>query len=42
LFDSDRGNLTFYRVPYDVDTAAAKVRAAGLPEELAARLERAR
>ncbi len=42
MFDADRGNLTFFRVPYDVDTAAAKVRAAGLPEELAARLEQAR
>ena len=42
LFDSSRSNLTFHRVPYDVDTAATKVRAAGLPEELAARLERAR
>ena len=42
LFDTARGNITFYRVPYDIDTAAAKVRAAGLPEELAMRLEQAR
>ena len=39
LFDDDRGNITFYRVPYDVEAAAAKVRAAGLPEALAARLQ---
>ena len=31
---------TFFRVPYDVAAAAAKVRRAGLPEALAARLER--
>ena len=41
LFDSACGSLTFYRVPYDVSAAAARVRAAGLPEELAARLEHA-
>jgi diadenosine tetraphosphatase ApaH/serine/threonine PP2A family protein phosphatase len=40
LFDSDRWTLTFHRVPYDWATAAAKVRAAGLPEWLAHRLER--
>lgn len=40
LFDSDRFTLTFHRVPYDWATAAAKVRAAGLPEWLAHRLER--
>lgn len=41
IFDIARCHLTFYRVPYDVDAAAAKVRAAGLPEELAIRLEHA-
>lgn len=30
--------LSFERVPYDIDTAAARIRAAGLPERLAARL----
>ncbi len=40
LFDSARVTLTFQRVPYDWATAAAKVRAAGLPEWLAYRLER--
>ena len=42
LFDTDRGSMTFFRVPYDIETAAAKVRAAGLPEILALRLEQAR
>lgn len=41
LLDTDRGTMTFFRVPYDVESAAAKVRAAGLPEDLAVRLERA-
>ena len=40
LFDSDRERLTFYRVPYDYRSAAMKVRAAGLPERIALRLER--
>jgi len=34
--------LTFFRVPYDVARAAARVRASGLPERLAVRLERGR
>lgn len=38
LMDTARQELTFRRTPYDVAGAAAKVRAAGLPEELAARL----
>lgn len=37
-FDTQSCTLTFHRVPYDHDTAAAKVRAAGLPEALARRL----
>jgi diadenosine tetraphosphatase ApaH/serine/threonine PP2A family protein phosphatase len=40
LFDTERERLVFHRVPYDVATAAAKVRAAGLPEHLALRLLR--
>jgi diadenosine tetraphosphatase ApaH/serine/threonine PP2A family protein phosphatase len=40
MADLDRMTLTFHRVPYDVAAAARKVRAAGLPEALAARLER--
>ena len=34
------GTLTFHRVPYEWAKAAAKIRAAGLPEALASRLER--
>jgi len=40
MLDTDRPSLTFHRVAYDLRTAAAKVRAAGLPESLARRLER--
>jgi diadenosine tetraphosphatase ApaH/serine/threonine PP2A family protein phosphatase len=40
LFDTGRATLTFHRVPYDWSAAAAKIRAAGLPESLALRLER--
>lgn len=37
-FDSRRSELTCWRVPYDVETAAAKIRRAGLPAWLADRL----
>jgi diadenosine tetraphosphatase ApaH/serine/threonine PP2A family protein phosphatase len=39
MFDTGSAELTFHRVPYDHDTAAAKVRAAGLPQRLAQRLQ---
>lgn len=39
LFDMAQNELTFRRVPYDVVTTVAKVRAAGLPESLAMRLQ---
>jgi diadenosine tetraphosphatase ApaH/serine/threonine PP2A family protein phosphatase len=39
LFDDAASVLTYFRVPYDSETAAAKVRAAGLPERLGSRLE---
>lgn len=39
LYDRQREALTFFRVPYDYAGAARKVRAAGLPERLALRLE---
>ena len=39
LLDERDATLTFHRVPYDVEAAARKVRAAGLPESLAVRLE---
>ena len=38
LLDSATQQITLHRVPYDIDAAAAKIRAAGLPEALAARL----
>ena len=37
-FDIEDQSLTFHRVPYDHETAAAKIRAAGLPHRLAERL----
>ena len=40
LFDDVNHELIFSRVPYDYESAAAKIRAAGLPEQFAARLER--
>jgi diadenosine tetraphosphatase ApaH/serine/threonine PP2A family protein phosphatase len=39
MLDLEAATLTFHRVPYDTAAAARKVRAAGLPEALAARLE---
>lgn len=38
VMDTDRNELTFRRVGYDSATTARKVRSAGLPEALAARL----
>jgi len=38
LFDTVSHELCFQRVPYDHDGAAARIRAAGLPERLAQRL----
>ncbi|HEU0199468.1 MAG TPA: metallophosphoesterase family protein [Burkholderiaceae bacterium] len=38
-FDAAGRTLTFWRVPYDFETAAGKVRRAGLPQRLASRLE---
>ncbi|WP_374643902.1 metallophosphoesterase [Tabrizicola sp.] len=38
LLDTDTNELTFRRTPYDVAGTARKIRAEGLPEELAARL----
>jgi diadenosine tetraphosphatase ApaH/serine/threonine PP2A family protein phosphatase len=40
LYDTVSRKLRFCRVHYDVDAAARKVLAAGLPEALAARLHR--
>lgn len=38
MFDTAGATLTFHRVAYDHETAAAKIRSAGLPERLAQRL----
>jgi len=38
LYDDERAILTFQRAPYDIDRAAGKIRAAGLPPILSARL----
>jgi diadenosine tetraphosphatase ApaH/serine/threonine PP2A family protein phosphatase len=38
VLDDERNVLTYVRVPYDVETAAGKIRAAGLPAMLSARL----
>lgn len=39
ILDQDRNSLTFHRVAYNFSAAAQQVRAAGLPEKLADRLE---
>ena len=38
IYDDVRAELTYWRVPYDADAAADRVRAAGLPSTLAQRL----
>lgn len=38
LYDTQSGQLSYRRTAYDIDSAAEKIRAAGLPELLAARL----
>src|SRR5207253_1488243 len=40
IFDPDMRSLSYFRVPYDADATARKIRAAGLPDALAARIER--
>jgi diadenosine tetraphosphatase ApaH/serine/threonine PP2A family protein phosphatase len=42
LLDTTRAALTFQRVPYDVEAAAQKILAGGLPPRLAARLAEGR
>ena len=42
VFDSDRAQLTFHRVPYDYHAAAAAIRRSGLPDFFADRLESGR
>lgn len=38
VHDEAAATITYWRVPYDVGTAAAKIRAAGLPPQMASRL----
>lgn len=38
LLDTAAGTLAWHRVAYDIEAAAAKIRAAGLPDRLASRL----
>jgi diadenosine tetraphosphatase ApaH/serine/threonine PP2A family protein phosphatase len=38
IFDVARNEITYFRVPYDIEKTAAKIHAAGLPNILAARL----
>ncbi|MEN3929590.1 metallophosphoesterase family protein [Microvirga sp. W0021] len=42
LYDTERSELSFRRVPYDNETAARKIREAGLPDVLADRLIKGR
>jgi diadenosine tetraphosphatase ApaH/serine/threonine PP2A family protein phosphatase len=42
LFDVAQARLSFHRIAYDHTAAAAAIRAAGLPESFATRLERGR
>ena len=42
LYDDDKQTMTYIRVPYDIPAVQAKMRAAGLPEHLASRLESGR
>jgi diadenosine tetraphosphatase ApaH/serine/threonine PP2A family protein phosphatase len=42
IFDTDRSQITFHRVPYDHFAAAAAIRGSGLPEFFADRLENGR
>lgn len=42
LFDATRNMLTYFRVPYDFESAARKIRSAGLPEQFVVLLERGR
>lgn len=42
LFNADNCEITFRRIPYDIDAAAARIREAGLPKGLADRLHKGR
>jgi len=38
MFDTDKREITYCRVPYDIETAAERIRRNGLPSWLADRL----
>ncbi len=40
IYDDQRNSVSFFRVPYDVERAQRRIREAGLPDRLAARLSR--
>jgi hypothetical protein len=40
MLDLENEQMIFHRVPYDWRTTVARMRAAGLPDSLARRLER--
>jgi len=42
LYDTEASQITFYRVPYNIEAAQQKIFAAGLPERLGIRLEEGR
>jgi diadenosine tetraphosphatase ApaH/serine/threonine PP2A family protein phosphatase len=42
LYDTEASEVTFYRVPYDVEGAQQRIMGAGLPERLALRLKEGR
>ena len=42
IYDTDAGEITFHRVPYDLTAAQGRILMAGLPERLAARLREGR
>jgi predicted phosphodiesterase len=42
IFDTERCEVTYHRIPYDLPAAQGRVLAAGLPERLAARLREGR
>ncbi len=42
ILDTTKNEITYNRVPYDIEATAAKIRAAGLPEALADRLRTGR
>jgi diadenosine tetraphosphatase ApaH/serine/threonine PP2A family protein phosphatase len=42
VFDSDLWNITFYRVPYNLEGAQRRIYEAGLPDRLATRLQEGR